>query len=270
MDNYINNYEQFKKIIVYNFNIGCGGIGDYLKYFKYLLLVCIKLNIKLYHQINNIYIEKYLKLKYHQMYISVEDIKNKNIIKDINLIFNLSENTDIYNIISPYVFYSPCLHKVNTDDLKINFDDLFYFSNDVKFNSHNILPDITTNYISLHLRLGDKYLETDKSFIVCQSDYRTYDEEKIFNFIEQNQNKNIIFFCDNNTYRLIIKNKYKNITITNSDIGHTSLLNTTDKQTLDTITDLYIMTNSEKIIYATPSGFSYIASQFKNIPFFNL
>jgi hypothetical protein len=40
----------------------------------------------------------------------------------------------------------------------ININDVFEFSEEIKLNSYNLLP---TKYISLHLRLGDKYLETD-------------------------------------------------------------------------------------------------------------
>ena len=79
------------------------------------------------------------------------------------------------------------------------------------------------NYISIHLRLGDKFLETDKVFVLCKEDVRTYNEEKLFELIEINYNKNILFFCDNNNYKLKIKTKYDKIIITDYDIGHTSL-----------------------------------------------
>jgi hypothetical protein len=118
--------------------------------------------------------------------------------------------------------------------------------------------------------MGDKYLETDKYFVLCREDERTYNENKIFNFIEENHDKNIIFFCDNKNYKLMLKEKYNNIIVLNSDIGHTSLLNTTEKQTLDAITELYIMTNSQEIYCASNSGFSIIASKFKNIPLINI
>ena len=88
----------------------------------------------------------------------------------------------------------------------------------------------------------------------------------MFNFIEENRNKNIIFFCDNKNCKLMLKEKYNNIIILNSNIGHTSLTNTTDTQILDAITELYIMTNSHEIYAASNSGFSIIASKFKNIP----
>ena len=37
MEYYINNFNNFDKIIVYNFKLGDGGIGDYLKFFMTIL-----------------------------------------------------------------------------------------------------------------------------------------------------------------------------------------------------------------------------------------
>jgi hypothetical protein len=81
---------------------------------------------------------------------------------------------------------------------------------------------------------------------------------------------NIINIINNVAYKLKIKNKYNNIIITNCDIGHTSLLNTTDTQALDGITEMYIMSNSEKVISGSGSGFSIMAAKFKNIPHIKL
>ena len=67
-----------------------------------------------------------------------------------------------------------------------------------------------------------------------------------------------------------MKEKYPKIIILNSKIGHTSLKNTKEKQIIDTITEFYIMTQSEKIIAASNSGFSLIASKFRKIPLTNI
>ena len=115
--------------------------------------------------------------------------------------------------------------------------------------------------------MGDKFLETDKKNIKCKGDNRKYSEEKIYKFIEDNKNMNIIFFCDNNNYKLKIKKKYKNIIITDAQIGHTSLSNTTNKQILDAVTEFYLLTNSQLIYAASKSGFSNIASKFNNVKY---
>ena len=264
MDGYMKNFDSFEKIIVYNFELGAGGIGDCIKFFIFTLNFCIKYNYKLYYQINNILLEKYLILKYVKMYITKDDVKNISIIHDVNSIPNINNN--YYNIVKPHIFYG-CF---NYDSININIQDVFYFSDEIKLNNHNLLLENITNYISIHLRLGDKYLETDKSFVLCTHDVRNYNETKLFKCIEENSDKNILFFCDNKSYKLKIKKIYDNVIITNCDIGHTSLSNTTDKQILDSVTEFYLMANSEKIFAASESGFSIISSKFKNIPLIKL
>jgi hypothetical protein len=255
MEEYLDKYDSLDKIIVYDFKLGSGGIGDLLKFFIYLINYGIKNDIKIHYLINNIPIENYLKLKYNKFYIKNEDITNKIKINDHNELITIKPN--IYYMIEPYILYN-----IITFDTMIQYDLVFEFSEVVKTNCNIIL----NNYISIHLRLGDKYLETDPNYIQCLNDTREYNEDKIFKFIEDNHDKNIIFFCDNNAYKLKINLKYNNVVITNYQIGHTSLFNTNEKQVLDSITEFYLMTNSKKIILASYSGFSITASKFKNIP----
>ncbi len=210
--------------------------------------------------------EKYIKLEFTKFYISKIDI-NKSDTRIINHEYELSNiNENCYNLVKPYIIY----RSFNYNNIPCNIQSFFYFDDSVKLNSHILLNENITNYISLHLRLGDKYLETDKEFIDCKDDTRKYNEQKLFEYIENNIDKTILFFCDNNSYKLKIKNKYNNVIITNSSIGHTSLKNTTDKQILDAVTEFYIISNSNLICAVSESGFSIIASKMKNIPLINI
>tara|TARA_B110001469_G_scaffold49760_1_gene48419 strand:- start:154 stop:918 length:765 start_codon:yes stop_codon:yes gene_type:complete len=252
MENYINNYKNFDKIYIYDFRLGLGGIGDYIKYFIILLKECMDNNIKLYQRVNNIEIEKYIKLKYDCIYITISDIEKL--------------NNAVYKYPHHYYEMGEISHK-NFNDIDIPFNDVFYFDNSVKLNVINILPSNPINYISIHLRLGDKFLETDKNHVLCKNDIRVFSEEQLYKFIDNAQDQNIIFFCDNLSYKTKIKNKYDNIIITDSQIGHTSLSNTTNKEILDAITEFYIMSNSELIYGASNSGFSIVASLMNNVKY---
>lgn len=245
MENYIKKYETFDTQVVYDFKLGYGGIGDYIKFFMFILEDCIKNNVRLYFKKNNIVIENYIKLKY-DMYI------NECMIDKLNV-----------KIVDPMMYYSTINYNYS-----ININEVFYFTDEIKMNSRYLFPQ-DTPYISIHLRLGDKYLETDKNYINVKNDTRDFSQQKIDDFIETNHNKNIFFCCDNNTYKLNLKQKYNNIIITNCNIGHTSLSNTTLTQTLDAITEFYILTQSEMIFAASTSGFSIVASKFNNIPLIN-
>ena len=83
--------------------------------------------------------------------------------------------------------------------------------------------------------------------------------------IIKNRDRKLLFFCDNENYKVMINKKYDNVLITKSKIGHTSFANTSDEEIKDTITEFYLLTNSKKIIAVSRSGFSIIASKFKNI-----
>jgi hypothetical protein len=283
MEIYIKNYELYNNIVVYNFNLGDGGIGDNIKFFMIVLESCMKNNKRLYYMKNNIDIEKYIKLKYEIMYVNRDIIMNLLKKRERSLkenAMNLSKQSgdkelfsgvqmkenakklDSIEIVKPYMFYS----SINHYNYSLNINDVFYFTDQVKINSKCLFPQDIHNYISIHLRLGDKYLETNKIYIQCKDDTRFFSEEKIDKFIEENSNQNIFFCCDNMSYKLKLKKKYNNIIITNCDIGHTSLKNTKPKQVLDAITELYILTNSKMIFAASESGFSVIASLFNNIP----
>lgn len=242
MENYIKNYKSYNKSVVYNFNTGNGGIGDNIKFFMYILKLCMQANKRLYYKKNNIFIEEYIKLKYDIMYV-VEDINKLDA-----------------EIVEPYMYYGTVDY-----DCVVDINEVFYFTDVVKINKTYLFPhDIP--YISIHLRLGDKYLETDVSYVHCTWDVREFSEKKIDEFIEKNSNENIFFCCDNESYKIKLKKKHNNIIISNCDIGHSSLSNTTNKQVLDAITEFYILTNSKLIFGASNSGFSIVASKFNNIP----
>lgn len=264
MDEYINNFTNYKKILVYDFQLGWGGIGDCIKFFMYILNFSIINHYKLYYLVNSIPLETYIKLKFPIMYINKHELKNVHPIQYLNQLLHLEE--DKHYIVNPFLFY-----KTYSDTyINIPIQNVFLFDDLIIKNSFHLLAKEMNNYICIHLRLGDKYLETDKKYVLCKEDEREFDENRLFKFIESLNGKNVLFFCDNNNYKLKIKNIFPFIIITNSNIGHTSLANTSDRQIIDSVTEFYIMTNSKKIYYASNSGFSVIASKFKNIPLISI
>ena len=153
MEKYINNYNNYEDTIVYNFNLSNGGIGDYLKFFMTILEYCMDNNIRFYHKINNIQIEKYIKLKYEIMNITQEQLSK----------------LDNFIVKKPHDYYKSCLYNYS-----INLNELFFFDDIIKKNVNNILPLLPNKYISIHLRLGDKFLETDRNFVRCKNDTRKF------------------------------------------------------------------------------------------------
>lgn len=247
MDKYLSNYENHDTICVYDFNLGDGGIGDCIKFFMITLEICMNNNRRLYYKRNYIEIENYIQLTHDKMYIDDAGIKQLESVQIIN-------PCDLYGMVSY--------------DYSIAINNVFYFTNEVKTNREVLFPIVDADYISIHLRLGDKHLETDEQFIACKHDVRQFDEEALHKFIEEHSNERIFFCCDNNAYKRKLITKFNNIITVNSDIGHTSLSNTTRRQVLDAVTEFYILTESKLIFSASESGFSIVASKFNNIPLY--
>ena len=71
-------------------------------------------------------------------------------------------------------------------------------------------------------------------------------------------------------YKNKIKQLFPFINISNASIGHTSIESTTEKQTLDAVSEFYLLTKSKKIYAVSYSGFSKMAVFFNNIPYTKL
>ena len=240
MEQYLRHYDSYEKSLIYSFSLGEGGIGDCIKFFMAVLNECIDTKKKIYYLITDAPIEEFIKLHYSQLYITKSQLTTLN----------------NYEIRGPVYYYN----SFNYDQITMPVNTIFRFSDIIIDNKKKLFPE-TISYYSIHIRLGDKYLETDKTFVLCKEDTRTYNEEKICEYIDS-LDGNVLLFSDNNKLKLRMKNKYKKIKIINSSIGHTSLSNTSRQQIIDTITEFYILTMSDNIAVNTKSGFSMMASKF--------
>ncbi len=264
MDTYLLNYSNMRKHLVYTFSKGSGGIGDLLLFFNSILYYCMKYGIQIHYLNIDSSVEEFLKLKHHTWYIKQCDMGITQDLKGVDEIPNLQD--DIYYIVKPTGMYGwvDCVEKFHAM-IQYPLHDIFYFTEEVIQNVKTIqIP--SSNYISIHLRLGDKFLETDMKYIACKGDTRLYFEERIFECIESNKDKNILFFCDNMAYKRKLKERYQFLNITEYEIGHTSLFNTTRVQVLNSVSDFYLLTKSDCIYRASLSGFPYLASLFHRIP----
>lgn len=288
-EKYMENYDSFDKILVYDFRLNEGGIGDMLKFFSFILKICIEHNIRLHFSCKNDHINKHLKLKYEKMYLTdnhnyyvynEENTKDTVYFIDMACIKDRQSLNDYVKSIYPGTYYFVKVYFLyeifsnnGINQLYEPLGDVFTFSNEVIDNANdiiNIINNISKDYISIHLRLGDKFLEVDKSFVVCKDDKRDFNEENMFNFIRENSNKTILFFCDNMKYKIYLKEMFDNIFTLDYDIGHTSFVCTSKEQTLNTILEFYLLAKSSHIYKASNSGFSVLASKFYNAPISNI
>jgi hypothetical protein len=244
----------------------------------FLFEICRTRGIRLYYLQHDIPIEKYVFVKHAQMRIRHETlIQHSKDGTSIHMIQSFDEleklERFIYYLVRPHFLYSA----FSFDSISTRFSSIFQFSSEVIENVPRILPELSTkSYISVHLRLGDRFLETAKEFVQCKEDTRQYNQKAMFEIIDQllsdpNQvpsqvPNQVLFFCDNRKYKMAVQKKYKGLVISTAEIGHTSFLNTTDEQVLNTITEFYVLTQSEKIVAISYSGFPVAAAKYNNIP----
>jgi len=201
----------------------------------------------------NIPLEKYLRLLDQSMYIhdvssSVPIQVNGPLVVDDTML-TLCTPFDLYDV---YQDFEYPIHKV------------FTFSQSIWYRKKEIFP-FHEKYTSIHIRLGDKFLETDHQFVVVKNDERPFQETILYRWLDTHRDP-IVFFCDNQTFKRYIQERFPHVHITQAEVGHTSLLNTTEHHVMDAVTEFYILSQSERILSNCISGFSDMAAKFHRIP----
>ena len=257
------------RYLLFRFPLEKGGIGDMIKYFISVIYLAKSNNLNPCIIKEENVLSKYIILKDSKMYKSTsffKDFKHINIksIDKINkYLYANKNNNDFCFVVSPNIFYDIPVYNILE---KYNLNEIFYFSNDIIELAEKTIR--TKEYISIHIRRGDKFIDTESSFKCVLHDERPFNESRLYNLIENTykNNKNIIFFCDSMSFKEKIRKKYPFLIMTNFNIGHTSYLNTNEEQFINTVCEFYLISRSTKIISNCKSGFSTVASKFNNIP----
>lgn len=265
MEHYMENYDNFKKQIVYYLSARPGGVGDILKYFIILLEQCVKHNIRLYFYSDSI-VNKFLKFKCEKMKISKSALQYTKKITNITELHSMDDNV-LYSIDRGAMFSLGALRTIDSFFLNINISlsDFFEFDEHIVVNSNRILNTDEPSYISIHIRLGDSEIESiNKS--IHSTDKRLFNEHTLFNFIEHLKDDTILLCCDSSIYKNKLKEKYNKLTISDFKITHTGEGNPTEIEVFNTITEFYLLAKSKKIYMTSDSGFPLTAALFYKTP----
>jgi hypothetical protein len=248
MDEYVRDYPTFQTHIVFVFGLGDGGLGDFVKYFVIVLSFCKTHKIAAHCLVTGTHLEKHVRLR-HDWYVT--DVPTQRL-------------DALTSKLTPHVFYGLSPQSLYTCqvDKSFPYSEVFTFSDAVLELARSFhVPD---RYTSIHLRMGDKFLETDKKFVLCVDDQRSFREEDLVRWIER---PNVVFFCDNYAYKMKIKSKCPQVYVTDWPVAHSSLANTTEEQVMYAVAEYVIMTRSVNIIAASKSGFSKTSACFHRIPY---
>jgi len=253
MEDYMRLRTLYTRKVIFKIPHFQGGIGDVIKYFLFLIQLSIQKRWKVYYAITDLKVNKWLKLRYPELYYNVEHPVYLNNINNVGV-------PDLEYIVNPHLLYGIFSY----EDLYLKGSDVFEFAPEIVERS-KVFP--IEKYRSLHIRLGDKFLEIPVEQNQCITDARPFNQESVLECIQQNPG--ILIFCDNLGYKTDLKEKY-DILVTPFKIGHTCLPSTSDETIMDTLTEFYLLTRSQHIYSASDSGFPKMASNFYGVPFTQL
>jgi len=255
MEEYLLVRPTYSKKIIFMIPHFQGGIGDFIKYFLFLVQLSIQKQLKVYFAVTDLKMIKWLKMRYPELYCKP---RFPIILQHICQLDNLL--ADIEYIIQPHLLYRTFTYEA----LYLKGSDVFEFAPEIVERS-KLFP--IEKYRSLHIRLGDKFLEIPVEQNQCVTDVRLFNQKSVIECIQQNPG--IMIFCDNLAYKTSLKEKYE-ILITPFKIGHTCLPSTSDDVIMDTLTEFYLLAKSQHIYSASDSGFPKMASNFYGVPFTQL
>tara|TARA_Y100000385_G_C13066656_1_gene627038 strand:+ start:1018 stop:1839 length:822 start_codon:yes stop_codon:yes gene_type:complete len=244
-------FSNTNKNLIFEFKLGYGGIGDFIKFMRLCLNDSIKENKK--------------------FYINLDHPMNKFI--KINPKFKFNNKIKNITIRKPFEYYGkyPTSYYLNLNKInKFNPMDYFKFSDDCLQNlsdlkKKNKIPD---NYEAIHIRLGDSKMEGLNSKDNRTDKINIY--EKVNDLILKNKKKIFVLFMDNDKVKKEISSMYKNIRILDIKIIHTSECYDKKSRNLNlknNICDFILLAQAKKIHSITYSGFSIVASWLYSKPF---
>lgn len=249
---------------LYTYN--SGGYGDFIRSLFAIYVYCKKNNID-----HKIYIPSHPLNKCIKCITEIINYPTK-IFIDCNskLLFNeleLCKNPN-YNVI----ILSNKFDFITFEELKLYIDDFrkYVILTDTVITRINGLNKQIDNrdYVSIHIRCGDKYIESggqNDLYISNPEDPKVYKRlEKSIEYMNKEYNLPIVIFSDNKTLRNTIATKY-NLLQFNTEIGHTATHGNTDTYYIDAIAEFELIGKSKSIIIFYTTGFVYWSAFFNNV-----
>lgn len=280
------NIKKINNVYKINFKNGSAtGFGDFIRGSYFMLQFSEKYNINIDFHIYDSVIKNYLNffIKKHNInhiianniykYIDI-NVNFTNISGIINYEINTENDNDFINYLNNCKLYSNNIY-INTINFpthnisKKHLDFMQYMLDPIdtiKFEVNNILKELDLefkNYITYHIRLGDKYLENQNNKVETEIIY------KLLNNICINNNNKYLIVSDSLSIKTVIKNIYPSVRYLKNEYKHST--NNNNIEIKNTLIDFYLMSFSKSIIsysiYPHGSGFSKWCAITYQIPY---
>jgi hypothetical protein len=273
-------------------NIFATGFGDFIRSCFFIIQFSSKYNFQYEIIINHpiaFFLNKFLnpvsKTKphiYNNIHMFTETNWHKNIYDKNNYILNFQLKTEKSSQYSLYlnqlpvidnsIFSYNILFPINiiSEEERNIVRSLFEPTDEIKEylqETLNLLQITSNNFIVIHIRSGDLYLngKNTKFNIV----YFNAIKNEISNLIFNN---NVLLIADNNEIKYLLKNEFPSLKFNLNEITHLGEGVELEREKVkNTLLDFYIMSHSSYIhsltSYPHGSGFSYWCSVIYNIPY---
>jgi hypothetical protein len=269
----------------YNNNKYANGLGDFIRGSYFIIQFCIANDLKYTIDFSNHPISKFLKNSSNDNFIQRPEISEKiNKFEDNNFQPNIkngiedslprcSLKNEIKQYLNSQIIYNNAAYIYtnafpNNNPNKLQQDYIKYMLepvDEIYDTVNTVLKTLSLRkqeYMAIHIRLGDKYINT-----------KELKEQNIINKIKEklrllNQNKNYLLISDNNNIKNLISYEFPFIKIFTHEITHTGEgFELNDNSLKNTLVDFYLMSCSSRIMsfstYNHGSGFSkWCASTF--------
>lgn len=278
---------------VYKNNERSSGLGDFIRGSYFLMLFCEKYNLHCKISFHN-GIENLLhnKLEYNppiKIFSEIPIFQNNNIIhlpiSINNIILTPITNPNILHLFSEYLLSIPLFenkgllyctcspfsqlqkhHKLEMQRVLEPTTEIYH----IITNTLSCLSLIKKNYICIHIRCGDDYLNNNSNRLLKKTFIQNiFENIKII----YSKNENYLLLSDNQYIKKIIITYFPYIKTIFNDITHLSTIHTGEEKEKikNTMLEFYLLSFSKKIIsyscYQHGSGFSYWCAMTYNIPY---
>ena len=131
MEEYLAVRETFSKKVIFMIPYFQGGIGDIIKFFLFLIQLCIKKHIKIYFAVTTLKVNQWLRMKYPGLYYN---LITGNVLQNIYQLDTLHDNIDY--IVQPHLLYSTFSYEqlyLKGSDVFVQFTIVFFIVKSIFF-----------------------------------------------------------------------------------------------------------------------------------------
>lgn len=223
--------------VVCEFGLTQGGIGDFFKIFAFSLELAIASRARILVR-NTSPLAAFL----HPKHAWMTDARGMRVVTTVN-------NAYWYNHASTETTQELCSALV--------LSDWFEMDASIVADARRLAPP--TAYTALHIRRGDKHLETNRANVACKDDERPFAASAIDAVCAREPV--LLVVGDHAGTLRDLKARFPHVVLTGLEIGHTSLKGTPAPAVRAALVEFVMLGNARSIVASSTSGFPYLASR---------